>query len=369
MNLKKEIEQNILLKSIFDSFPEMMFIFDKSKSIIYINKVVDDFLNANHENVFIESKHGEILNCSYLATEVGCGLGPFCHDCMMRETVEIVYKTKEPVINKEGIMNLLINKEELRVHVILSGHSFEFEGERYVILLIKNIDDIKEIEKDKIKKLEKFSTIGSAASSIVHDIRNPLTGIVGYIYLLEKRYKEEKNEKIFKKLNEGIDKMKSMLEEILDIATGKEEMNIFKEEIDYKKFIEALVEETTTNANLELDIKYDGKLNIDSGKMHQVFWNLIKNSDEAISDDNGIIKISVYEEKDSIITEVSDTGKGIKPEAHGQIFKAGKTFGKTNGKGFGLFSVKKIVEAHNGEVKFKSEMGEGTSFYITIPKN
>lgn len=368
MVLKNKIENNKLLKSMIDSFPEMVFIFDSSKSIVYVNKVVNGFLKKNHDKVFIESKHGELLNCSYLSMEKGCGLGPFCHDCMMRETVEKVYTEGLPVVNKEGIMNLKIAGEERKVHVILSAHSFQEEEEIYVMLIIKNIDELKEIEKEKIKNLEKLSIIGSAASSIVHDIRNPLTGIIGYIYLLEKRYKDEKNRKIFQKLNEGIKKMKSMLEEILDIATGKEEMDLLLEEMQYNEFIEDIVEDTSVNTVIKLDLRYNGKINFDEGKIYQAVWNLIKNADEAIDDEEGLIKISIYEEGKYIVTKISDTGKGIAEEAKENLFKAGKTFGKSNGKGFGLFSVKKIVEAHGGEIHFNSKVGEGTSFYIKLPK-
>lgn len=367
MAIEKEIENNLIIQSILNSLSEMIFIFDDSRKIKYVNSAVKEFVNKNRDKIVIDAAHGEILNCSFFLKNKGCGYGPFCNSCFIRESIEKVLKTGEQLKDREGIITLKRDNEEKKVYIVISAVPLELNSKKYVVLTMRDITKIKEYETEKIKELEKLSIIGSSAASIVHDLKNPITGISGYIYLLEKEIKKEENNHLFSKINISLKRVQNMMEEILNIASGKEKIDITLEEIVYEKFMEEFFKEIRVNSKIEKNVNFKDSLKIDTDKISQVLWNIIKNADEANVGTNGVITVEIYKENEKVITKISDNGKGIPSEIKEKIFKAGHSFGKKGGKGFGLFSVKKIVEAHGGEIYFKSEEGKGSEFYIILP--
>ena len=138
-------------------------------------------------------------------------------------------------------------------------------------------------------------------------------------------------------------------------------------EIVYETFMEDFLKELKINSLLRRDIQFKDKIKIDTDKITQVLWNIIKNAYEALDDDTDEIEIKIYKEDMFIIVEILDNGKGIAEEHKSELFKPGKTFGKYNGTGFGLVNAKRIVEAHGGQIGFESELGVGTKFFVKIP--
>ena len=104
----------------------------------------------------------------------------------------------------------------------------------------------------------------------------------------------------------------------------------------------------------------------DYDRLKQVFINLIKNSVEAISEDKiGIIKLKMIIKKNIIIT-VSDNGCGMTKEALENIGNAFYTT-KEKGTGLGVKLSMEIIEQHNGKIKYKSKLNEGTTIEIKLP--
>jgi signal transduction histidine kinase len=367
MFIEEEIENNIIIQSILNSLSEMIFIFDDSRKIKYVNNAVKEFINKNRDKIVIDATHGDILNCSFFLKDKGCGYGPFCSSCFIRESIEKVLKTEEQLKDREGIITLRRNGEEKKIYIVISAVPLKLNNKKYVVLTMRDITKIKEYEMEKIRELEKLSIIGSSAASIVHDLKNPITGISGYIYILEKESKKEENRHIFSKINGSLKRVHNMIEEILNIASGKEKIDITLEEIVYENFMDDFFKEIRVNSKIQKNVNFKNTLKIDSNKITQVLWNIIKNADEANIGINGVITIEIYQENEKVITKISDNGKGIPEDIRGKIFNAGNSFGKKGGKGFGLFSVKKIIEAHGGEIYFKSEVGKGSEFYIILP--
>lgn len=367
MIIKDEIENNNLIYSLLNSLSEMIFIFDKNHKIKYINNAVKQFIAENKDEIVINTAHGEILNCSFFLKDKGCGYGPFCNNCFIRETIEKVLKTGSSLIDREGIITMERNGGKEELYIIINAVPLKLEGEEYVVLTMRDITNLKEYEMAKIRELEKLSIIGASAASIVHDLKNPITGLLGYVYLLESNRENIDKNYILEKINGSLKRVENMIEEILNIASGKENIEMNLKEIVYETFMEDFLKELKINSLLRRDIQFKDKIKIDTDKITQVLWNIIKNADEAMKDENGVISIEIYEQKNKLITKISDNGKGIPKDIKEKLFNAGHTYGKSGGKGFGLFSVKKIVEAHGGEIYFNSEEGKGSEFYIILP--
>jgi len=103
----------------------------------------------------------------------------------------------------------------------------------------------------------------------------------------------------------------------------------------------------------------------DSLQMKQVFMNLVKNALDAMPH-GGSLKLKLMVEEASVVAEVEDTGVGIPPENLPKLFQLGFTT-KSKGYGIGLFSIKKIIESHNGKIEVSSVEWQGTIFKVKLP--
>ena len=103
------------------------------------------------------------------------------------------------------------------------------------------------------------------------------------------------------------------------------------------------------------------------GRLNQVFLNLLVNAAQAI-DGKGKITIRPRQDEDRVYVMFQDTGKGIAPENVPRIFESGFTTKKVGmGTGLGLSICSQIVNAHQGEILVKSEVGKGTTFTVVLP--
>jgi signal transduction histidine kinase len=106
-------------------------------------------------------------------------------------------------------------------------------------------------------------------------------------------------------------------------------------------------------------------LKIDKNKIERVFINLIKNSIDAMPK-GGTITLSCIQKDGNVEIAFADTGEGIPEEIMPKIFSPLFTT-KAQGMGFGLSICKRMVEAHGGTIKVKTEKGKGTVFKVTLP--
>jgi two-component system sensor histidine kinase VicK len=115
-----------------------------------------------------------------------------------------------------------------------------------------------------------------------------------------------------------------------------------------------------------------GWVNIDKGRINQVLDNLIANAIK-FSPDGGTITVRMFEKDESVCVSVADEGIGMPPEKHQRIFERfyqidGSSRRRFGGTGIGLAIVKRIIDAHHGEIWVESELNQGSSFFFTLPK-
>ena len=275
-----------------------------------------------------------------------------------------VKKEQEPIYNREGFLNIKIDGRVERISIILNVYPFNYEGEDYTIFSFRDIEKIKEYERKRINDFKKLSLIGESVASIVHDLKNPLTGLFGYLELM--KIKENKME-LIPKMEGALEIIRTTLEDILGLTIEGEDIVLERKYEDIREMVMDIVRLLRIEEITRLDIKGKTVAYIDKIKFHNVFWNIIKNAYEALDDDTDEIEIKIYKEDMFIIVEILDNGKGIAEEHKNELFKPGKTFGKYNGTGFGLVNAKRIVEAHGGQIGFESELGVGTKFFVKIP--
>lgn len=363
--IRKEIEKSPLLKALMGAAPEYAIIFDLEGRVHSLNERMEFFLKENPVVSFSNFEDTK-YSCQINNYNKKCEFLEKCENCMFQGLIQEVKLNKAPVLNREGFLNIQNQDKNKKISIIYNLFPFDYEGVEYIIFSFRDIDNIKEYEKKRINDLKKLSIIGESVASIVHDLKNPLTGLYGYLELM--KIKENKME-LIPKMENALEIIRTTLEDIMSLTAEEEDMILDRRYED----IRDMVVDVTSLLHIEdithLDIRGKTVAYVDKVKFHNVLRNLIKNAYESFDDDDDEIEIKIYKENRYLIIEISDTGKGIADEHKTELFKAGKTFGKNNGTGFGLANAKKIVEAHGGTISFSSELGKGTSFLVKIPND
>lgn len=229
----------------------------------------------------------------------------------------------------------------------------------------------------QLLQTEKLAALGKLAASVAHEINNPLSGVLTYIKLMQRKLQDFGNGQLERFLSylatmqRETEKCASIVKNLLDFARKREPS--FKEGVSVNAIMEdalALVANRLALQNISVQKEYGDlpPITADPGQLRQVFVNLLINAIDAIQDSEGVIKVrtAFLEEEGKVSIEISDTGIGIKPEDLPKIFDPFYTT-KEKGTGLGLSVVYGIVNLHKGEINVTSQVGKGTTFIIKLP--
>ncbi|MFN0156468.1 MAG: ATP-binding protein [Bacteroidota bacterium] len=216
---------------------------------------------------------------------------------------------------------------------------------------------------------ERMSAVGRMASSIIHDIKNPMGTLRMYAQVIKTTGNEEAAQ-IADEMIRQVDRFVHMSQDILDFSRGVSEMKRTTVALgdvldDVLGFIR--LDLTKKSIALQREIEYRGPITIDVEKIVRVFYNLASNAADAMPQ-GGRLTVSTAEKGDSIVMTFADTGIGMTDEVRAKVFEPFFSHGKKRGTGLGLSIVKKIIEDHNGRIELASEAGKGTTITISIPK-
>lgn len=273
--------------------------------------------------------------------------------------------------NKEMNKELLLLRNSIEKKVEAEQlHTHEFNIEELALFQRKIKHDSKALKglKEELEKKENLALIGNFASSVVHDIRNPLSVISGYAELLSDRLPD--TEKQFPgRILHSSRNIARLLEDILKFVKEQKlelKMETHKPEMVVQaalEFLEPVINRKSVKVAREMDAGLILLCDID--RLSRAVMNLVKNSVE-ISRTGDTITLKTYKEGKTVIFSVYDQGPGIPESIKETIFEPFATADKRKGTGLGLFIVKNIVEAHNGIVTFETAP-TGTEFFIKIP--
>ncbi len=232
---------------------------------------------------------------------------------------------------------------------------------------------------DKLQQVDKAKSEFLSIAS--HQLRTPLSGIMGYLsMLLEGDFGKvpPKINKVIKELYQNSDRMSRLINTFLNISRIEANRLVLdKEEVNFTRLLRNAFKEFKSDAakkkiKYTLDIpKEKILLNIDGDKIRDVIVNIIDNAIKYTID--GEIKVIAEADEKRVIVKVDDTGVGMKPSEVQYFFQkfsrgTGITQMNTAGSGLGLYIVKKIIEAHGGEAFAKSKgKGNGSIFGIELP--
>lgn len=233
--------------------------------------------------------------------------------------------------------------------------------------LEKSLQDLESVNKE----LEQFAFIAS------RDLQEPLRVVTSFLKMLSKKYKneiDEKGKKYIQFATEGADRMRQIILDLLEYSTAgklessKESINLNIALADYKILRRAILEEK----NVTIDTSELPTINWYKAPLIQTLHALLDNAIKYSTDDkNPVVSILVTEKKKFWEIAISDNGIGIQKEYLNKIFVMFQrlhTRDTYEGSGMGLALVKKNVEGWGGEISVESELGKGSTFTFTIPK-
>jgi K+-sensing histidine kinase KdpD len=224
--------------------------------------------------------------------------------------------------------------------------------------------------KEEKMKADRLTAIGNMMSTIVHDLRTPMTNIFGFVDLMLDEDDQNLRREYAEIINAQISILNNMTTDVLDFAKGKTTILPRKHPVDklvkdFARFFENDIR--NKGYNFEWSVDTSSMIYVDPEKISRVFMNIMKNALEAMSK-GGTFSLSAVEENGEILFCLADTGKGIPEEIRDKLFDSFVTSGKKGGTGLGLAIVKKVVEEHRGRIEVESKQNVGTKFKIYFPK-
>jgi PAS domain S-box-containing protein len=252
------------------------------------------------------------------------------------------------------------------------------------VKILRDLTERKQSE-DAIKKyVQELEELNSHKESVMailsHDLRSPLSAIIGTAKYLMNNFQKMKTENVQEMLEmlykSSIDEL-DMLDYLVEWARIKYASDAFTPtQIKLNEYIQTVFNSLNENAsvktiNLYHDVEENTLVFADSKMLLSIIQNIVSNAINHTGN-GGAIHISAKKEIDKIIVQIKDNGVGMSQEIQEKLFKPqmktlSETRKKHKGAGIGLLLVKGFLEKNGGEIWVESVEGEGASFYFTLP--
>ena len=225
--------------------------------------------------------------------------------------------------------------------------------------------------RQELIRQERISTIGRMASSIVHDLRNPLAAIYGGAEMMvDTDLSPAQVKRVAANIYKSSRRIQEMLQDLLQTTRGNQGR---KELCSLAEVIEGGLEPFQAVAagqgvTIHQELAPNLELALERARMERVFMNLIGNALEVMPNGGEIVIRATQRGNDDVEIEIADSGPGIPAELRPQLFQPFATFGKKNGSGLGLALSRQAVLDHGGDIWAEDKAPPGATFRIRLPK-
>ena len=222
---------------------------------------------------------------------------------------------------------------------------------------------------------QRLEIIGTLTTSIAHEFNNLLTPIMGYSLMAIEQLLPEQEE-IYDEILEIYNasrKAKEIISRLNDLSRKHTELSFRQVSPDelVRKTLSVAKPAKPAKVEIKLDLNcWDQRLHANEIQMNQLLLNLILNGFHAMEEEGGVLTISTRFDENNIELHISDTGCGIPEDVLPHIFEPFFTTKEAGrGTGLGLAIVAQVVEDHMGTIRAESVQGEGTCFFVSLPRD
>ncbi|MCX7424008.1 MAG: ATP-binding protein [Planctomycetia bacterium] len=217
---------------------------------------------------------------------------------------------------------------------------------------------------------EKLSTLGLLASSIAHEIKNPLSSIRTISTVMaEDLGADSPHAEDLRLIISEIDRLAATTRQLLEFARPAPAANgscVPRELLDRTlRILRHLAQQKGVRLETTFDDDY-AAVRADPESLGEIFFNLLSNSIDAVGT-GGVVRVSCRTDSNVVVVQIHDTGAGLPPEVQDHLFEPFVTT-KLDGTGLGLYIVGRRIRELGAEIRCESTPGEGTSFEVRLPK-
>jgi len=337
-------EERFQWESAVSHIKDLISIHDSQWRIKRVNPAFLEHFNLKEEDVI--GRH---------CFEVFHGLNTPPHDCPNIEA--LITRERSTQTITDGNKHFTFS-----VHPIIKEHG-QIDG---CIHIVRDVTEMVRL-RENAHQSDKLGAIGRLTASIAHNINNPLTYSLNYLYILRESMPDEKLQ-LIRKAEQGIERAKDVLERLLEFSSPRAE-DISA--IDLEEAIDSTLGFLSTitqskGVSIRKDISEKLYARASKKALEEVLMNLITNSIDAGAKD---ITIEGYSDPNDITLIITDNGSGIDKEHMPRLFEpyfTTKPRGK--GTGLGLYISYNIIKSFGGNLWCSSKKDSGTQFFILLPK-
>lgn len=347
-------------QQVIEFLPDALFLLDSQGKVLFLNPAAEKLCSTSNailknrpfEELFPKAK--DILG--RLQSTLATG-----HAYTIRED-ELVNRVRESFV--------------VEIHI---EPYYDAEGKPAgASLLMRDLSALKKME-EEFRYADRLAIMGTIASGLAHEIKNPLGGIKGAAQMLSREVEKEDLKEYLDIIIKEANRVNKIIEELLHFTKPR---NSRPSSVNLNKLLDELVrleQESEGSEKINFLRHFDPSLpsvKADEGQLKQVFLNLVKNAREAMNR-KGCIELSTrmvtgYQLKlergqtaRMVQVDIQDNGCGMDEESLSKLFAPFYTTKKA-GTGLGLAISHRIVTEHQGFIQVQSELGKGTTFSVFL---
>ncbi|WP_042471333.1 PAS domain-containing sensor histidine kinase [Bacillus ndiopicus] len=380
-NVNIIVENNAISTSVFGCY------FRKEQSLIIwlnpnynedklVNKdVLYSIIDCACYDAILSDKHGYIVNATQGVLKI---LGHTSEQTMQKTYEQLLHdlgisqvRTLKYFENIDccSTSTLVFQREMASGTMIYEMTATPISSNNLIVTIFKDVTSETNVAHNENEEEKMLSNLNELVATIVHEIRNPMTSLKGFLDLLKLNMSED-GKQYFSIIDAEFERLELILEDFLYLSKpprySMEEISL----VGVVQQIVDLMQPQAIQSNIILMLQYslvdEFKMMGNEVRLKQLLINVIKNAIEVMPL-GGTITIALgYNIDGNIELTVKDEGYGMSEETMQGLFTPFFTT-KKQGSGLGLPLVKKIIEEHNGDINVWSKEGVGTEFTFTIP--
>ncbi|MBI2944920.1 MAG: HAMP domain-containing histidine kinase [Candidatus Wallbacteria bacterium] len=248
------------------------------------------------------------------------------------------------------------------------SHELPTDAPAEIGLLVRRFGEMRDAVANA-RRQERLAVVGQMAGTMIHDLRGPLTVLMGMTELMQDEEDGIARKQLGVRVFEHINRIEAMARDVLDFSRGVSNME--RSRFRAASVLESVAADLASIATrkgvvLRVDPEWDGLVWGDQEKLLRLAHNLVKNAIEATpAGRRVVVRTRAGAGRWQLLVE--DEGTGISPQVAARLFEPFATHGKSGGTGLGLAMVKSVAETHGGSVTHAARPGGGTVFRVELP--